>query len=246
VAKPGRLGYERKPMQDHGQSQEDPVYLELRDRFRAILVVFGAWVIALGITLWSKEQIRPIDSSGATLGSLRGVSGWPRKVDPLATLEGARRFSQGHGLRAMTFEGVASDGTIDVSKSTGSAKYVFQSVPVAKPRQSHKGDSARSTSCPRQVVKLRHSGLAAEAHRSDARCEPGLLPLPTPRCGPKALWLRALAQGAPKEGLARIEYQPSGDGPAWSFALPDDRFRMRLAADCSRVLSPKELKGPRR
>jgi hypothetical protein len=219
------------------------VYLELRDRFRAILVVFGAWVLGLGITLWSKEQIRPIDPSGATLGSLRGVVGWPQRVDPLATLEGARRFSQGHDLRAMTFEGVKFDGTIDVSKSTGSAKYVFQGRPTSSTRHSNRGNATGATSCPKQVVKLRHAGLSADPLRADARCEPEGLRLPTPPCGPKEIWARALEQGAPKDGLARIDYQPSLEGPSWSFALPDRRFRMRLSGDCKRVLSPKEVKS---
>ncbi|MGC4069880.1 MAG: hypothetical protein QM784_35530 [Polyangiaceae bacterium] len=242
MAKSRGLRYERNPMQDHGAPQDDPEYLELRDRFRAMLVVFGAWVVALGITLWSKEQVRPIDSSGATLGSLRGVIGWPQRVDPLATLEGARRFSQGHALRSMTFEGVKSDGTINVTQSTGSAKYVFQGSPSAI-RHADRGKPASATSCPKQVVKLRRAGLSADALRADARCEANASPLPTPSCGPKELWARALTQGAPKDGLARIDYQPSADGPSWTFAVPDRHFRMRLSADCKRVLSPKEIKS---
>lgn len=54
---------------------------------------------------------------------------------------------------------------------------------------------------------------------------------PAPACAFSRLWAEAVAQGAPENAVARIEYDVRG----YEFRIDDLRFSMRFAADCSVV-----------
>jgi hypothetical protein len=232
-------------MLDLGPRADEPRYLLLRDRLRALFVLSLALVVSFGMILWSKEQIRPLNAYGATASRLRGVEGFPSRVDALKSLSAARRFSRNRELRGMVLDGVKFDGTLDLNPIKNSIKYVFQSSKVrSKERKQPDASTSPTWVCPRQVVKLRRDGLTAEADRLDAICPPELgAALPVPHCGPKEVWAKAIAKGATKEDLARLEYYRAKVGPAWKLQISKTHFSLSVSEDCKRELSFADAAG---
>ena len=237
-------------MAQSGPQADESAYLELRDRWRALFVLFCGLALSFAITLWSKERIRPRNLHRATVSSLRGVVGWPKAVDAIASLDGARRFSHVRELQGIVVDGVNGDGRLELSDNGPSVKYVFQSGP----RRRRDGQTQSSATrlggnvCPRQIVKLNRDGLAAEPEDLSASCprEP-VEPLAIPRCGPKQVIIAAAQVGFKRERLARIEYTQTKIGaapvPVWKMSVPVAHFSMVLSADCSHVYTREELNG---
>ncbi len=215
-----------------------------RDKVTGTIIVVGAFVISLAISLWAKQASRPEVSEPPGPPTREGVIGYPSKVDAVSTLVGARALTKRPMLRGFVAEGVRSDGTIDLGEGPGRVKYTFQSPPghgAQPPREP--GTLPRQHYCGKQHVMLRKEGLVADADRPEAACplKPSD-PLPDPQCSLKDVWARALAHGAPASRLARIEYYRAQAGPAWRFEA-GNKNKVMLYGDCQRELVGDEAQA---
>lgn len=228
-------------MSKPGPILADPRYLELKDRFAGLVVLLGSMMFCIGLSLWAKGVVRPEAQVAATPSTTRGIVGWPHSVDAIATLEAARRSSRPRDLRRIALDGVKSDGTIDLVTGPGSVSYLFHSG-VRKPKPKTPPEVApKNNHCPRQVIRVSRDGLDPQAELKEYRC-PDLVsePLPVPACGPREVWVRAMAKGASLRSMAHMEYYPSKSGPAWKMEIPAQRFKMVLSGDCQRELTARE------
>lgn len=214
-------------------------YYELRDYFRGTIVLFVSLVIAFAATLWSKAVLlrrsAPRAGGGATMIRLRGVTGWPRHVDAIASLAGARRVSQIHGLRSILIEGVGRDGTIDVTHPDSFVRYVFQSEPLRNVQGGGADSNTKALGfvCPKQTIKLMKDGLLAEPANEGAQCPRDLgESLPLPSCGPREVWAKARTKGIGEDDTGRLDYSLGKEGPVWKLTVPSKRFSLVLSSDC--------------
>ena len=228
-------------------SAPSPAHVRARriDRNIGLMIVAVAFLLCLGLSLWAKNKSRPETSSPPGPPRTDGIEGFPSQVDPIQALPLARELTRRTMLRAIVAEGVKSDGKIDLSEGPGRVRYTFQSaqgqgpLPPAAP-----GTLPRRHFCGKQIVQLRKEGLVADQDAPEYPCPPQHSdPLPDPRCDLKGVWQRALAKGAPRDQLARIEYYRSAAGPAWKFELPGTPHRFTLYGDCGRELSSSEAVG---
>jgi len=246
LANPAGLRYHALQMTRPGPLLTDPRYLELKDRFAGLLVLVCSMGACVCLSFWAKDVARPESVVRASPATLRGVVGWPHAVDALATLEAARRSSRPRELRQIILDGVKSDGTIDIVTGPGALSYVFHNgeKKPKPPKPNELGAAGRppvgdkAVDCPRQVIRVRDDGLDPQAEMNDHRC-PVLEsePLPSPTCGPRDLWAKAIAKGATIRQLAHIEYYRSKSGPAWKMSLPGGHFNLVLSADCKLELT---------
>jgi hypothetical protein len=213
-----------------------------RDRARGLVILIFSFALGLALSLWAKRQSRPELAAPPGPPTTTGIVGFPSSVDVIKTLAGARAVTRRTLLRGIWAEGVKSDGTVDLGEGPGRARYTFQSLEGQGPQPPHDpGTLPRRHYCGKQTVHLRHEGLVADPDVTDFPC-PGQItdPLPEPRCGFADVWRHALAQGAPKNRLARIEYYRSHAGPAWRFEIPGSPQRFSLYGDCGRQLDESE------
>lgn len=215
------------------------------DKLHGLLVVGGAFVLSLGISLWAKRISEPEQGQPPAPPTTAGIVGFPSAVDPLATLAAARELTRRKLLRGIVIEGVTGNGTVDLKAPGAGARYSFQSLAGQGPQPARvPGQVPRRNLCGRQRVELRARGLYAEPDQLDAPCLPAQIePLPEPRCKLAELWERARAKGATSQHAARIEYYRSSAGPAWRFELPDGSIRFSVYGDCRRELSRGESSG---
>lgn len=212
------------------------------DRLRGLVIVGLAFVLCLLISVWAKRRSRPEVSAPPGPPSTIGVVGFPKSVDVVKTLPRARELTRRSLLRGIVADGVKSDGSVDTSDGVPHVRYSFQSPAGQGPQPPREpGTLARRPYCGRQTVVLRKDGLVAESDSGDAICPPHETdPLPEPHCGLAEVWARALAHGAPKDRLARIEYYRASAGPAWRFEAPGPRSRFTLYGDCQRELDARD------
>lgn len=229
-------------MSKPGPILADPRYLELKDRFAGLIVLLGSMVFCIGLSLWAKGVVRPEAQVAATPSTTRGIVGWPHSVDPIATLEAAKRSSRPRDLRRITLDGVKSDGTVDLVTGPGLLTYLFHSGQrKPKPKTPTDAAAAKNNQCPRQVVRVSRDGLDPQAELKEYRCPDFVSePLPVPKCGPRDVWLRAIARGASLRNMAHMEYYGSKSGPAWKMEIPSQRFKLFVAGDCQRDLTAQE------
>lgn len=238
-------------MTDPSAPGDEASYLRRADLLKGLFVLFLAIGVAILLNLWSKEQVRPRNPEGATLGTLRGIQGWPDKIDVVGSLDAARDRSKIRELRGITVDGVGSDGVVDLKRRDTASRFVFQGPPQprpAKPRAApsklYKDPGPTGPICNKQVVKLRRKGLYLEEDRPDSRCPSDIAePLPPPLCGAKEVWAHALTKGAKQDALARLDYFRSKAGPAWKFAIAHERFQLFVSGDCKRELLAGETTG---
>lgn len=215
------------------------------DRLHGLLVVSGAFLLSLAISLWAKRISEPEQGVPPAPPSTVGVVGWPGAVQPIASLPAARGLTRRDLLRGMVIEGVKSDGTLDVRSPGAGVRYAFQSLAGQGPQAPRvPGVVPRRNRCGRQNVELRARGLYADPDQLDAPCQPVPEdPLPEPRCQLKEIWEHALRKGASAQHLARIEYYRAAAGPAWRFEQPSASVRFSVYGDCRRELSRAEASG---
>ena len=174
-----------------------------------------------------------------------GLGGFPAAVDPIAALALARSLTPRKLLTGIVFEGVQSDGTINVANGTGHVRYHFASAPGEGPQPERpRGTLPRQQYCGRQQVVINREGIAAKPDETTNRCR-GKAPegLPAPRCGLKEVWARALEKGWPEDKLAKIEFYRAQAGPAWRFMMTGTKHRFVLYGDCGKELEGKEAVG---
>ena len=213
-----------------------------RDRVVGLVILVAAFAAGLGISAWAKRASRPEVAEPPGPPTTQGVVGYPASVDVVRTLPSARHSTKRQLLRNIFAEGVKSDGSIDLGEGPGRARYTFQSDEGKGPQPAREpGTLPRRHYCGKQTVHLRKEGLVADPDITDYPC-PQLQtdPLPEPRCGFAEIWAHALAQGAPRERMARIEYYRSKAGPAWRFELPGSPHRFSLYGDCGRQLDEND------
>jgi hypothetical protein len=222
---------------------EDPA--RHRDKVIGTIIVAAAFIVSLGISLWAKHASRPEVSEPPGPPTREGIAGYPSKVDPVASLAGARALTKRAMLRGFVAEGVKSDGTVDLSEGPGRVRYAFQSPPGQGPQPPREpGTLPKQHYCGKQTVHLRKEGLVADPDRADAGCPPRHIePLPDPECSIGKVWQHALARGAPGNRFARVEYYRSNAGPAWKFDISGTKHQFELYGDCQRELVGDEAQS---
>ena len=225
-------------MTDPGSGQRE--VRRRRDRAIGLVIISVTFLVALGVSWWARKASRPELSKPPAPPTTVGIVGFPKSVDPIKSLAAARKVTERSILRGITAEGVDSDGTVDVTSPTGRIRYEFQSPPGKGPQPKRPpGTLPRRPYCGKQTVHLRKQGLYADPDVPGYPCSPVHYDeLPEPRCNMRDVWKHAIAMGAPKDHLARIEYYRAHAGPAWRFDMPGTRYRFSLYGDCGR-----ELKG---
>jgi hypothetical protein len=216
------------------------------DRVIGLSIVAIAFLIALGISYWAREASRPKTAAPPAPPTTESVDGWPHAVDPVQTLEAARRLTERPILRGFVAEGVKSDGTIDFSDGNGHIRYVFQSPAGHGPQPLREPASLpRRHYCGRQTVHVKKVGLVADPDRADYPCmSRPVEALPDPRCTLRDVWRVATEKrGVPENPAAKIEYYRAKAGPAWRFELPGSLHRFSLYGDCERLLEGPEAIG---
>jgi hypothetical protein len=216
-----------------------------RDRLYGLVIVAASFAICLAISMWAKERSRPETSEPPGPPTLEGLSGFPEKVDPIASLAAARKLTKRPHLRGIAIDGVHSDGTLDLSAGPGRVRYVFQS-PVGQGAQPPRepGTLPRRLTCGKQNVVLRKEGLVAEPDLADYPCAPTPVePLPEPQCSIKDIWRLAKKRRVPKDRPAHIEYFRAKAGPAWRFEISGTPHRFTIYGDCKRELSGSDAHG---
>jgi hypothetical protein len=215
------------------------------DKLHGLLVVGGAFLLSLGISLWAKRTSEPEQGRPPAPPTTQGIVGWPNAIEPIATLSAARELTRRSLLRGMVIDGVKSDGTVDLKAPGAGVRYAFQSLPGQGPQPARvPGVVPRRNLCGRQNVELRAKGLYAAPDQLDAPCLPAQTdPLPEPRCELKELWEQAVHKGAKPRQRARIEYYRAIAGPAWRFELQDGSLSFAIYGDCRRELSHGEATG---
>jgi hypothetical protein len=202
-------------------------------------------MVCLALSLWAKEKSRPETSQPPGPPTVAGIVGYPTAVDGVATLALARKLTKRPALRGIVFDGVQSDGTIDVSEGPGRVRYAFQSEAgqgAQPPREP--GTLPKRITCGKQNVLLRKEGLVAEPDQADYPCSPGgIEPLPDPQCGAREIWKLARKRHVPPARAAHIEYYRAKAGPAWHFEITGTQHRFTVYGDCKRELSSVEAHG---
>lgn len=216
-----------------------------RDRVLGLSIVAVAFVLSLALSLWAKSASRPETSAPPGPPRTDGIAGYPSQVSPTQVLQLARTLTRRTLLRGFVAEGVRSDGTVDLSEGPGQVRFSFQSPAGQGPQPAREpGTLPRRDFCGKQNVHLRKEGLVADPDLAEYPCPPMHTdPLPEPRCDLRQIWARALAKGAPRDQLARIEYYRSAAGPGWRFELPGTPHRLTLYGDCARELEGAESSG---
>jgi hypothetical protein len=211
-----------------------------RDRLFGLVIVAASFLLCLALSLWAKERSRPETSEPPGPPTVEGIVGYPNSVDAVATLIAARKLTKRPALRGIIFDGVQSDGTIDVSEGPGRVRYTFQS-PAGQGAQPPRepGTLAKRITCGKQDVVLRKEGLVAEPDQADYPCLPGggVEPLPEPQCSVREIWRLARKRKVPRDRAAHIEYFRAKAGPAWRFEINGmAQHRFTLYGDCKREL----------
>jgi hypothetical protein len=210
-----------------------------------LVIVALSFAVCLVLSIWAKEKSRPETSEPPGPPTVEGIIGYPTAVDAVATLKAARKLSKRPLLRGIVFDGVQSDGTIDVGEGPGRVRYAFQS-PVGHGAQPHRepGTLPRRLTCGRQNVVLRKEGLVAEPDLADYPCTGlGAEPLPDPQCDAREIWRLAKKRRVPRDRLAHIEYFRSKAGPAWRFEISGTPHSFTVYGDCKRELVGPEAHG---
>jgi hypothetical protein len=216
-----------------------------RDRLYGLLIVAGSFALCLAISIWARERSRPETSEPPGPPTLEGLSGFPKAVDPVASLAAARKLTKRPNLRGIVIDAAQSDGTIDLSEGSARVRYVFQS-PVGHGAQPplEPGTLPKRMTCGKQNVVLRKEGLVAEPDRFDYPCAGAAIePLPEPQCTVKDIWRLARKRKVPKDRLAHIEYFRAKAGPAWRFEISGTPHRFTIYGDCKRELTGADAHG---
>jgi hypothetical protein len=209
------------------------------------VIVAVSFMLCLALSIWAKEKSRPETSEPPGPPTINGIIGYPKAVDGVETLPAARKLTRRPALRGIVFDGVSSDGTIDLTEGPGRARYTFQSEAGqgAQPER-EPGTLPRRITCGRQDVVLRKEGLVAEPDQSDYPCPPGgVEALPEPQCQARTLWKLARRRKVPSDRQAHIEYFRSKAGPAWRFEILGSSHHFTMYGDCKRELSGAEAVG---
>jgi hypothetical protein len=216
-----------------------------RDRLLGLVVVAASFMLCLALSLWAKEKSRPETSEPPEPPTVAGIVGYPNAVDAVATLRSARKLTRRSALRGIVFDGVQSDGTIDVSEGPGRVRYTFQSEAgqgAQPPREP--GTLPKRITCGKQNVVLRKEGLVAEPDEADYPCTPGgIEPLPEPQCDTGDIWKLARRRKVPRDRVAHLEYFRARAGPAWSFEISGTPHHFTMYGDCKRELVGSEARG---
>src|SRR5262245_28251678 len=175
-----------------------------RDRIAGFSIILTAFCAALIVSWKASEAVRPNLAATPAPPTSEGLAGFPRHVDPIATLALAHALSEREQLRRISLSAVGSDGTVDLSLPRASIRYEFDSAAGEGPEPPRPAGTVRPVHyCGRQSVQVKSDGIAAEPDQPKAVCRPAAgEPLPTPHCGPRQLWSLALQRGAAADGRA--------------------------------------------
>jgi len=216
-----------------------------RDRRWGLTIVAVAFLLSLGISMWAKRVSEPEQSLPPAPPTSVGIAGWPRSIDPVATLPKAREVTRRSVFKGFVAEGVNGDGLLDATAGVSSIVYSFESARGQGPQPPRRpGVVPRRDLCGRQKVRIDRRGLSADNDQAGLPCLPDAASeLPAPRCSLAKIWALARKRGAAPSALARIEYYKASAGPAYRFELTDGSVRFSVYGDCRRVLTASESIG---
>ena len=133
-----------------------------RDRLLGLGLIAVAFIIALGISLRSKQASLPLVSPPPEPPRTDGIGGFPEAVKALSLEPLARRLTARDQLVGVSFSKVTPEGTLNAQN--GGARFVYRSLEGQGPEPARPyGTLAARKYCGFQVVRLTSAGLGAEA-----------------------------------------------------------------------------------
>src|SRR5262245_11385197 len=82
------------------------------DRVLGLVIVAVAFALCLALSIWAKEASRPETSEPPGPPTLEGLNGFPKAVDPIASLTPARKLTKRTNLRGIVIDGAQNEGTL--------------------------------------------------------------------------------------------------------------------------------------
>lgn len=226
---------------------EEQVEARRKDKLRGLVIIGVTFVGCILLSVWGKAKAEPEESLPPRPPTTEGLSGWPDKVDPFATLELARSISQRDLLRGIIAEQVNPDGTVNFKHEKGAAsvRYSFQSEPGHGPQPPRDpGKVPPRSYCGKQSVHIRRHGIVADPDVPAFPCpSKPRESLPDPECTTKQLWDYALTKGVTQAKPARIEYFSAKAGPAYRFTVPGTQHRLVVGSDCKTEIKNRDAHG---
>ncbi len=167
--------------------------------------------------------------------------------DPSASLAEVTTFA-GTNAKLVSIEarGVRSDGTMDLeAQYYPSAEYKFVRPPAPVDRSKYPVGTVPESSSEEATVSVRKSsvvdmgnqgqkidrGMAITNTRAADKSD---VPVASPRCTFAVLWATAIAQGAPRDAVARITYQHD----VYEFSVENTAFSYRFDDACKPATRP--------
>jgi len=224
---------------------EEQVAARRTDKLRGLVIIGVTFVACILLSVWGKAKAEPEESLPPRPPTTDGLTGWPDKVDPFASLTLARSISQRDLLRGIVAEHVHPDGTVNFKKGEGTVRYSFQSEPGHGPQPPRDpGKVPPRSYCGKQSVHIRRHGIVADPDVPAFPCQSKPRDsLPDPECTTKQLWDYALTQGVTKAKPARIEYFTARSGPAYRLTVPGTQHRIVVGSDCKTELESRDAHG---
>jgi hypothetical protein len=211
------------------------------------LAILGvAFILALLVSWLVARQVHSEAPQPLPEPTQAGLVGFPAHFDALSATARARDLSVRPWLFGIVLDGVRSDGTLELTEqgAPGSARFVFGSRRGEGPQPPvPPGERRRRDHCGRQEVIIDQRGIHAAADQDDHDCKGLSKGLPDPSCDPAQVWQRAIAKGAPKDRLARLEFFNAKAGPAWRFRILGTDHELTLYGDCGEELAGVDAKG---
>lgn len=217
-----------------------------------IVIIAGATLFGIGVGLaavFAPNLLNSVFSqfTGVEITQSRPVEGDPANFDPIASFESMQAFA-GEGAQLVDFEAyyVRSDGTLDLTATYNpsprvSAEFVIEVEPPADAPpvgaggggtwyreieiEAYRPGQTRRVTSSSFSYSYTNEGMTRDID-SPRSMDPTIIPPPI--CPFEALWRAALAEGAPADAVATIEYDEDG----YDFRISDADIWLTFGADC--------------
>lgn len=214
------------------------------------VLIAGATLFGIGVGLAAAFAPNLLNSvfsqfSGVEMIQSRPVEGSPTSFDPIASFDSMQAFA-GEGAQLVDFEAyyVRSDGTLDLTAAYNprvSADFVIEVEPPADAPPVGAGGGGTwyreieiEAYRPGQTRRVTSSSFSYsytnEGMTRDIDTPRSINPtvIPSPVCPFEAMWRAAIAEGAPADAVATIEYDEDG----YDFRISDAGIRLTFGPDC--------------
>jgi hypothetical protein len=216
-----------------------------RDRVYGLSLIVLAFGGCMGLSVWGMRASTPRAAPSPLPATSEGIVGFPRQVRPFDVLLRARGVSVRDKFRGFEAKGIQENGTLDLTQSTSSLRFVFQSPQGRGPQPERvPGTLPDRRYCGTQSVVLDKDGIVALIDRPKIPCgsqEIEDLGIPA-ACGIEQLWKIAEEKKMKAQGTASIEFFEATGGPAFRFQK-DGRSFVVSARDCKKEFKGREQRG---